>query len=301
MGGDKVPIRGTGFGIERHCAAGSGHRHPLRPPNTPKENMLHPPPRLFSTILVISGVHAGKTPYNTEHLKGFYTERICGTVFTDRCSQISTRIVCGQVHYILQWSIASCPTHRLRVPIQSCLQVLFSSLFFFSSPFLFSSMFLFPCSFLFPHCFLFLVVFLFLHVYFFSSWFFLPSLFFFSSLFFFPHCFLFLIVFLFLEVFLFLIVFVFLVVFVVLFFASSFFCLYVYLLSSSYMLCVFIHDSSQLPSCLCLPSAFCLPCALCLPCCDSIVLNVFGSCYLNRWFCKFGFISVVLSTRDAKA
>ena len=98
MGGDKVPIRGTGFGIERHCAAGSGHHHPLRPPNTPKENMLHPPPRLFSTFLVISGVHAGKTPYNTEHLKGFYTERICGTVFTDRCSQISTRIVCGQVY-----------------------------------------------------------------------------------------------------------------------------------------------------------------------------------------------------------
>jgi len=61
-----------------------------------KESMLHPPPRLFSTFLVISGVHAGKTPYNTEHLKGFYTERICGTVFTDRCSQISTRIVCGQ-------------------------------------------------------------------------------------------------------------------------------------------------------------------------------------------------------------
>jgi hypothetical protein len=54
------------------------------------------PPRIFSTFLVISGVHAGKTPYNTEHLKGFYTERICGTVFTDRCSQISTRIVCGQ-------------------------------------------------------------------------------------------------------------------------------------------------------------------------------------------------------------
>ena len=27
-----------------------------------------------------------------------------------------------------------------------------------------------------------------------------------------------------------------------------------------------------------------------------IVLNVFGSCYLNRWFCKFGYILVVLST-----
>ena len=73
---------------------------PLGQGTTPKENM-HPPPRLFSTFLVISGVHAGKTPYNTEHLKGFYTERICGTVFTDRCSQISTRIVCGQVHSIL--------------------------------------------------------------------------------------------------------------------------------------------------------------------------------------------------------
>ena len=74
----------------------------VRPPpppavQRPKENM-HPTPLLFLAFLVISGVNGGKTPYNTEHLKGFYTERICGTVFTDRCSQISTRIVCGQVH-----------------------------------------------------------------------------------------------------------------------------------------------------------------------------------------------------------
>merc|ERR1711990_988773 len=64
-----------------------------RPTNTPKEDM-HTPTLL--AFLVVSGIHAGKMPYNTEHLKGFYTERICGTVFTDRCKQISTRIVCGQ-------------------------------------------------------------------------------------------------------------------------------------------------------------------------------------------------------------
>ena len=124
----KVPIRGTGFG-QRHCAAGSGH-HPLRPP---KENMH--PPRLFSTFLVISGVHAGKTPYNTEHLKGFYTERICGTVFTDRCSQISTRIVCGQVFNLF-----------------FVLVFLFGPIFQFLFAFLIVFLFLIFC---FPHCFCF--------------------------------------------------------------------------------------------------------------------------------------------------
>ena len=60
--------------------------------------MHGPSPQLFIfSLLTTSGVSGGKMPYNTEHLKGFYTERICGTVFTDRCKQISTRIVCGQV------------------------------------------------------------------------------------------------------------------------------------------------------------------------------------------------------------
>ena len=46
------------------------------------------------TSLVVQG---SKLAYNTQHLKGFYTERICGTVFTDRCYEASTRIVCGEV------------------------------------------------------------------------------------------------------------------------------------------------------------------------------------------------------------
>ena len=75
----------------------------VRPPpppgvqTPPKENMHPPHPLTLLVIMIASGVDAGKMPYNTEHLKGFYTERICGTVFTDRCKQISTRIVCGQV------------------------------------------------------------------------------------------------------------------------------------------------------------------------------------------------------------
>ena len=73
----------------------------VRPPpppgvQTPPKGNMHPPHPLTLLVIMI-GVDAGKMPYNTEHLKGFYTERICGTVFTDRCKQISTRIVCGQV------------------------------------------------------------------------------------------------------------------------------------------------------------------------------------------------------------
>ena len=33
----------------------------------------------------------GKVPFTTDQLRGFYTERICGTVFTDRCRAASTR------------------------------------------------------------------------------------------------------------------------------------------------------------------------------------------------------------------
>ena len=70
----------------------------VRAPPPSGGNMHGPSPQLFIfSLLTTSGVSGGKMPYNTEHLKGFYTERICGTVFTDRCKQISTRIVCGQV------------------------------------------------------------------------------------------------------------------------------------------------------------------------------------------------------------
>ena len=52
-----------------------------------------------TTAVLLAGlaVHGSKLAYNTQHLKGFYTERICGTVFTDRCYEASSRIVCGEV------------------------------------------------------------------------------------------------------------------------------------------------------------------------------------------------------------
>ena len=70
----------------------------VRAPPPSGGNMHGPSPKIFIfSLLTTRRVNGGKMPYNTEHLKGVYTERICGTVFTDRCKQISTRIVCGQV------------------------------------------------------------------------------------------------------------------------------------------------------------------------------------------------------------
>ena len=36
-----------------------------------------------------------KKDYETKSFRGFYNDRICGTVFTDRCRDHSKRIVCG--------------------------------------------------------------------------------------------------------------------------------------------------------------------------------------------------------------
>ena len=32
--------------------------------------------------------------------------------------------------------------------------------------------------------------------------------------------------------------------------------------------------------------------------CEDFVLNVFRSCYLNQWFCKFGYISVTVDDEN---
>ena len=122
----------------------------VRPPpppgvQTPPKGNMHPPhPLTWLVIMIASGVDAGKMPYNTEHLKGFYTERICGTVFTDRCKQISTRIVCGQVDFFQEHSskrfLSPCPSMHFMVPSDE------TDLFFlFSSPLTFS-FFSFPIS-----------------------------------------------------------------------------------------------------------------------------------------------------------
>ena len=48
--------------------------------------------RASTALLLLAPLASpGQVPFTTEQLRGFYTERICGTVFTDRCRAASTR------------------------------------------------------------------------------------------------------------------------------------------------------------------------------------------------------------------
>ena len=71
------------------------HRSPAREKGATFSRRRWSSMRACTVLLLLAGVGAGKPP--TTAYKGFYSEKICGTVFTDRCKAISTRIVCGQV------------------------------------------------------------------------------------------------------------------------------------------------------------------------------------------------------------
>ena len=51
--------------------------------------------QLATLILSAVVVSHAKRPYDTRSFRGFYNDRICGTVFTDRCRAHSKRIICG--------------------------------------------------------------------------------------------------------------------------------------------------------------------------------------------------------------
>ena len=96
----ELPIWRTGSGQipSARCIA--------RPPGATDQTQPEmAPARSATTAVLLAGLtaHASKLAYNTQHLKGFYTERICGTVFTDRCYEASSRIVCGEVTPYRGW------------------------------------------------------------------------------------------------------------------------------------------------------------------------------------------------------
>ena len=40
-------------------------------------------------------ISLAKRGYQTKSFRGFYNDRICGTVFTDRCRNLTPKIICG--------------------------------------------------------------------------------------------------------------------------------------------------------------------------------------------------------------
>ena len=50
---------------------------------------------MWSLLVTALTVVWAKKDYETKSFRGFYNDRICGTVFTDRCPDLSKRIVCG--------------------------------------------------------------------------------------------------------------------------------------------------------------------------------------------------------------
>ena len=50
---------------------------------------------LWSLLATALTIVQAKKDYETKSFRGFYNDRICGTVFTDRCRDHSKRIICG--------------------------------------------------------------------------------------------------------------------------------------------------------------------------------------------------------------
>ena len=50
---------------------------------------------MWSLLVTALTVVWAKKDYETKSFRGFYNDRICGTVFTDRCREHAKRIVCG--------------------------------------------------------------------------------------------------------------------------------------------------------------------------------------------------------------